>query len=442
MVDRMKRSAQSRRTFIDLFAGCGGFSLGLFEAGWQGLLAVERDQFAFRSLQANFLSKGCRYQYQWPAAIPQAPLDIMELLEERAVQIRELGREGIDLVCGGPPCQGFSFSGRRRRNDPRNRLIEAYAAFVRLVGPKYILVENVPGILVPHGTKARRAADPHGVGRPPTSFAQRLHDLLGAEDGPGGGYEFDKCLIDASDFGVPQRRRRYFGFGVRRDILGQQALNGFVARDVLYSIREQHLNSVGLGGKRVSVREAIGDMLVKKHDRRPCEDPDSPRGRFDELAYTPPSTLNRYLRLMRHNMNGKAPDSTRLARHTKEVEQRFEYILRTYRRGVRLNDAARGELCTNKLRIVPLDGDQPSHTVTTLPDDILHYAEPRILTVRELARLQSFPDWFSFKGKFTTGGDRRTKECPRYTQVGNAVPPLLARAWGMAIAAFDANRHC
>src|SRR3546814_425596 len=72
-------------------------------------------------------------------------------------------------------------------------------------------------------------------------------------------------------------------------------------------------------------------------------------------------------------------------------------------------------------------------TITTLPDDVLHYSEPRILTVRESARLQSFPDWFQFKGKFTTGGDRRTRECPRYTQVGNAVPPHLARAIGTAI---------
>jgi len=93
-----------------------------------------------------------------------------------------------------------------------------------------------------------------------------------------------------------------------------------------------------------------------------------------------------------------------------------------------------------KLRIVPLDPDRPSHTVTTLPDDILHYKEPRILSVRESARIQSFPDWFIFKGKFTTGGNRRKRECPRYTQVGNAVPPLLAQAWGSAIASFDAAR--
>lgn len=76
---------------------------------------------------------------------------------------------------------------------------------------------------------------------------------------------------------------------------------------------------------------------------------------------------------------------------------------------------------------------QPAPTLTTLPDDILHYSDPRILTVRECARLQSFPDWFTFHGKYTTGGELRKVECPRYTQVGNAVPPLLARAVGAGV---------
>jgi DNA (cytosine-5)-methyltransferase 1 len=80
-----------------------------------------------------------------------------------------------------------------------------------------------------------------------------------------------------------------------------------------------------------------------------------------------------------------------------------------------------------------MDPNSPAPTLTTLPDDVLHYSEPRILAVRESARLQSFPDWFVFSGKYTTGGPQRTKECPRYTQVGNAVPPLFAGAMGLAL---------
>ena len=98
-----------------------------------------------------------------------------------------------------------------------------------------------------------------------------------------------------------------------------------------------------------------------------------------------------------------------------------------------MSEEDRARLGIRKTAIAPLAPDQPSHTLTTLPDDLLHYAEPRIHTVREHARLQSFPDWFEFRSNYTTGGDRRARECPRYTQVGNAVPPLLAGAIGEAL---------
>ena len=80
-----------------------------------------------------------------------------------------------------------------------------------------------------------------------------------------------------------------------------------------------------------------------------------------------------------------------------------------------------------------MDGNDKSPTITTLPDDYIHYCEPRILTVREYARLQSFPDWFQFKGKYTTGGKVRTKEVPRYSQIGNAIPPLFGEQSGLIL---------
>jgi DNA (cytosine-5)-methyltransferase 1 len=134
-----------------------------------------------------------------------------------------------------------------------------------------------------------------------------------------------------------------------------------------------------------------------------------------------------------HDGHDGKMDSMRVARHRDDVLERFGRILAECRRGVRMDDASRKTYGLKKHRIYPMASNEPAPTVTTLPDDILHYSEPRILTVRECARLQSFPDWFAFKGKFTTGGDRRTKECPRYTQVGNAVPPHLARAIGVAL---------
>ena len=136
-------------------------------------------------------------------------------------------------------------------------------------------------------------------------------------------------------------------------------------------------------------------------------------------------------------------DSMRMARHRDNVRERFTRILAECPKGVRMNEENRKLFGLLKHRVYPMSSTEPAPTLTTLPDDVLHYSEPRILTVRECARLQSFPDWFVFRGKYTTGGELRTKECPRYTQVGNAVPPLLARAVGLAVRATldEASRN-
>ncbi len=136
---------------------------------------------------------------------------------------------------------------------------------------------------------------------------------------------------------------------------------------------------------------------------------------------------------MHAGLGGESMDSTRLARHSEVVRERFEKIISSCRQGVRMNADDRAKFGLLKHRIYPMAPDQPAPTITTLPDDILHYSEPRILSVRECARLQSFPDWFRFQGRYTTGGERRRRDCPRYTQVGNAVPPLFARAMGLVL---------
>lgn len=129
-------------------------------------------------------------------------------------------------------------------------------------------------------------------------------------------------------------------------------------------------------------------------------------------------------------MNGSWPNSMRLANHRPATRERFAAIQASCRRGVQLNAQDRNRFGLKKVSTTPLDPDKPSHTLTTLPDDLLHYSEPRILTAREYARIQSFPDWFEFCGKYATGGYLRKLECPRYTQIGNAVPPLLAEFLG------------
>src|SRR5262245_49086581 len=116
---RKPRNRSSPPTFIDVFAGCGGISLGLMAAGWRGIFAIERDRYAFKTLKENLQGKKPRYSFQWPAWLPKTPHDISEMLEEYRRELIGL-RGRIDLVAGGPPCQGFSMAGKRQSRDPRN----------------------------------------------------------------------------------------------------------------------------------------------------------------------------------------------------------------------------------------------------------------------------------------------------------------------------------
>src|SRR5437016_3719830 len=115
----MPKAKRKKVVFIDAFAGCGGLSLGLMQAGLEGRLAIEHDKFAFETLQANLLSKQSRFKYSWPSWLPKGPIAIGKLLKAYKGQLKSL--EGkIDVLVGGPPCQGFSSAGRRKHDDPRN----------------------------------------------------------------------------------------------------------------------------------------------------------------------------------------------------------------------------------------------------------------------------------------------------------------------------------
>src|SRR5690554_6323726 len=126
-----------RPTFIDLFAGCGVLSLGLSEAGWKGRFAIERATDAFETFRANFLSAGGRHRFEWPADLEKRAFSIEEVLEQWGDKLSKLAGE-VDLIAGGPPCQGFSFAGKRYASDPRNKMFQKYVEFVRLIRPKFL----------------------------------------------------------------------------------------------------------------------------------------------------------------------------------------------------------------------------------------------------------------------------------------------------------------
>lgn len=415
--------AKKRRLrFIDLFAGCGGLSLGLTFAGWRGVFAVEKSEDAFRTFERNFLNGPDSVKFDWPSWVPIQATAIGDLLSEHAAKLAKLNGQ-VDVIAGGPPCQGFSFAGRRRHADPRNMLFEKYVEFVKKIKPKALILENVPGMAVLHGsTKANTA---HGARKTGISYYEMLIAALDVA-----GYAAEGRLLDAAKFGVPQRRPRLVVIGLRKDYARALPQGVKSVFEAIETCRISQIAELGLS-EHVTALEAISDLSIGGMPLVPNVEDGTPTG-FFKASYREPTTT--YQKLMQVGLGARELDSMRLARHSDPVAARFSRILREFPKGVSISDAGRRSLGLLKHRTVPISPDKPAPTLTTLPDDLIHYSEPRILTVRESARLQSFPDWFEFCGKYTTGGARRRTESPRYTQVGNAVPPLLARAIGSAVA--------
>ena len=407
----MRIKAEMPKTFIDIFAGCGGLSLGLMKAGWTGLFAVEHDVNAFKTLHDNLII-GTRYHFAWPTWLPKSPLSATEVLHNYRNNLATL--EGcVDMLVGGPPCQGFSIAGRRDPSDPRNRLVDMYLEFVNLIKPRIVLIENVRGITLDF--------DDINQATGKINYANQIITSLSSD------YVVTSKMIDASMFGVPQRRQRFFIIAIRSDLaMGLESIPFETLEHILHSF----VRHKGISVIPVSAKEAISDLEIRRNGKIPSRDSIG----FEEIAYGSPITS--YQRLMNEGMNGLLSD-TRLARHRPEIAKRFGKIIDICHSDGRLNVSLAPEIRASfglrKRAIRVLDPDSPSPTITSMPDDLIHYCEPRALTVRENARLQSFPDWFEFKGKYTSGGDRRKKEVPRFTQVANAVPPLLAEAIGMAL---------
>ena len=397
--------------FVDVFAGCGGLSLGLKRAGWKGLFAIEKDSFAFDTLSTNFPSGDRPFSYDWPTSIEKRAWDIHELLSERREALAALAGK-VDLLAGGPPCQGFSHAGRRRPDDPRNKLFEAYLELVKILRPRLVLVENVKGF-----KSDFKVSEPGAI----KNFAAALEQGLNTD------YDVASAVIKACDFGVPQARPRVFLIGALKDAdVGDMVASFFdyLEGQVSGFLSERQLPS------RPTARDAISDLEVSLNGTVPSVDSKG----FEAIAYKSPRTF--YQKVMRDGHEGAPPD-TRLARHRSDIRERFEAIIKACgeegRLCVTISAETRKVHGLKKMAIRVLDPLNCAPTVTSLPDDLLHYSEPRTLTVRENARLQSFPDWFAFKGKYTTGGHLRRKEVPRFTQVANAVPPLLAEQLGLAL---------
>lgn len=365
------------------------------------MFAVEAHPDAFQTYRSNLLDND-DVAHDWPIWLPKQPWQAQEILTRFARELSSL-RHQVDLIAGGPPCQGFSMNGLRRPDDPRSQMVDVYLTYVETVRPRLVLLENVVGF----------QSMKHRTGGTYSDFVQRQLQSLG--------YQTWAEVLRAADWGVPQRRPRFVLIAALQD-----SLPGIDPIQRLRVARKSFLGSRGLGPGYTTAAEAISDL--EEGDRELPLDCEWGHLGFKSLRRSD-EALSPFQQLMRKEAL-TPPSDLRLPRHSATAINRMRDILDNCERGVCLRPADRERLGIRKRSTTPLDAAAPSPTISTLPDDFIHYSRPRAMTVREHARLQSFPDWFKFKGPYTTGGKRRKDACPRFTQVGNAVPPLLAEALG------------
>lgn len=324
----------------------------------------------------------------------------------------------ISLVAGGPPCQGYSGIGHRRTftdlaklDIPSNHLYREMARFVEAVQPRAFLFENVRGLL---SSRWFAGGEKGEIFRDVRAAFNKIGGARGKR-----GYEIGFALVHAKDYGVPQNRPRVLMVGIRDDITWSSTSR--VADGLLPDPT----------GAAPDLIDLLGDLVDTKW---------SGKGTTDRYPATVQSAVQRLLRTNRDGTirrKGAALTEMEYSAHSPEITAKFQHMILN-------NGEIPEEMRTKKFaqRLLPArwGPEGPTITATSLADDYVHFSQPRVLTVREWARLQMFPDWYEFSGKRTTGGRRRAgdpeagnwdREVPKYTQIGNAVPVELARHVGL-----------
>lgn len=405
---------------IDLFAGCGGLSLGLEQAGFEPLLFSEINRQAAETYIANRTGReiipiGDIYQ------LTDLNLHLLKVYWEYK------GIHDIDLVCGGPPCQGYSGIGHRRtfkldkKDIPSNQLYKEMARVISAVRPRVFLFENVRGLLNSKWTKDGQNGE---------IFVDVLRTFKSIP-----GYSVRWELVHAKDYGVPQNRPRVLMVGIREDLLPvarQMALmeNGLVDPPSAVSHGYLPVHS----GIPPSLEELLSDLV----------DPDYLGKSFTgQYVHSPMNDVQKTLRMNPDgHVRGVGTPVTEM-----EYSGHADYIREKFQHMIDHEGVIPEKYKTKKFaqRVLPQRWGEngPNLTATSLPEDYVHFSQPRSPTVREWARIQTFPDWYEFCGPRTTGGRRRAgdpskgiwdRDVPRYTQIGNAVPVLLAYKVGLHLA--------
>lgn len=519
---------KSKRRHIELFAGCGGLALGMEKAGFELSFANELSPMAAQTFALNILDtdldEGISEKVLWLSSMYDRSLiksrfrenpfealygeyhDINEgsdlrkkLIVGDVRQLKDYLKSfknllepfnNIDLLSGGPPCQGFSLAGRRIRDDYKNRLPLTFAEVAAIIKPKVVLLENVKGI-----------TSPFVVNNVPYYAWIEVSKAFALES-----YVPVCMMINSRYFGVPQNRPRFIMLAFREDVfnklidIGHQEIIGNswkfyqeVRRDqnraetenfadFKYFDIEDKNDLKYFDGKllprartydkssQISVLEAIDDLKNIGSGKPTVKVSEYVKGLNNQFLKPNKNSKFSNHELRSHNsftksrfrfyqilsaLNGIGSELEKVLKDKeflKEISEndkmnafntgfKNQMVVLSNGSEKRINKysefiAYLKELPeTKKHSQRALIPDNPAPAQLTIPDDMCHYDRDhsRTLTVREMARIQSFPDWFEFKSKATTGGKNRSFEVPQYTQVGNAVPPLLALELGKLI---------
>ncbi|WP_201022912.1 DNA cytosine methyltransferase [Sphingopyxis sp. H115] len=424
------------RPMIDLFAGCGGLSLGFEQAGFTPVFVNELNADARSTYLANrdHLIAGIPFNQRTDlhsADIHELDGDRISALKLRLeglnLGLNFGGSSNLDVLAGGPPCQGYSGIGHRRSYSvdkaelPSNRLYERMAFVIEQIRPRIFLFENVRGLLssrwTAEGTKGEIWRDVYG-----------RFKRLGLEHG----YVVRWKLVHAKDYGVPQNRPRVLIVGIRSDIVDKMGSRLSLAA------HEEDAVACGMLPPHGEIAPHLEDIFSDLEDSTILKSLHDQEfgGNFSTSAYPRPA-IGKWQQYFRPGelAQARAPlQEQEYSKHSLHVVQKFAAMIAN---GGRIPP----EFQTKKFaqRVLPRrwSNHGPTITACSLADDYVHYQQPRSLTVREWARLQTFPDTYVFKGKRTTGGLRRAgnpregnfeREVPKYTQIGNAVPVKLAEA--------------
>jgi len=521
------------RNHIELFAGCGGMALGMEAAKFKLFFANELSPMAGETFAYNILgedlqlvseTKQSSEKVRWISSkyestdlknrLRENPLDrlncnfkdlkdiesfkdkllvgdineLLEFLMQNEVIVQQIQKKNIELLSGGPPCQGFSLAGLRKKDDYKNQLPLSFVKMAALIQPKVILLENVKGITSPFTENGMKHYAWLEVSK---AFALN-------------GFVPVCMMINSKYFGVPQNRPRFILFAFRKDIFDKLLLND--PSNEIYNISKSFYDNVNSAGEHIDeitikdfkyydiesepelfngkilpkISTKLGDFVSASSAIGDIADP-SKHYKFKDIkaGYT--------LKLSEHFINESHDNDELLMNHEERnhgelVKERFKIyqIISKLKNGLQVNAfrmvsnkiissdeevevlnalkkfkfgikneitfktnkslrAYIGERSTRKHSQRALKKEEPAPAQLTIPDDVCHYQKSRTLTVREMARFQSFPDWFVFRSKVTTGGTHRRFEVPQYTQVGNAVPPLLAEVLGKTISSLLDN---